>query len=165
MPAVRVKAFTLIELILVMVIICTMLAIAAPSLRGFFSSRQLGELADMFLVSARYARLQAVSESRPYSFVVDESEKSYWVAQKPGREDEHIRESMCVPQDIPSEVEITFAGFEQEGNAHYLTFDSLGECKDSSVLLEDSRGSRFLVQFRGSGRKFTRIELENSRRK
>ncbi|ARN57544.1 pilus assembly FimT family protein [Sedimentisphaera salicampi] len=158
------KAFTLIELILVMVIICTMLAVAAPSLRGFFSSRQLGELAEMFVVSARYARLQAISESRPYSFMIDESRKSYWVADNPGREDEHTKESMSVPRDIPKEVEITFEGFQREGNARYIEFDSLGDCKDCSALLEDSRGNRFLVQFRGLGRKFTSIELENLRR-
>ena len=39
------RGFTLIELILVMVILCTVLGMAGPSLRGFFSQRQVEDAA------------------------------------------------------------------------------------------------------------------------
>ena len=58
----KVRGFTLLELILVMVILSTVLAMAAPSLSGFFGSRQTHDTAAQILALTQLARSQAISE-------------------------------------------------------------------------------------------------------
>ena len=59
-------AFTLIELMLVLAVIGTVLAMAAPSLRGWSRGRTLDGVAAGFLATTRLARAQAVAECRVY---------------------------------------------------------------------------------------------------
>jgi len=71
--------FTLLELILVMVIICTVLAMAAPSLRGFFASRQTTDAAAQMVALAQYARAQATAQGTTYRLNVDTQAGKYWL--------------------------------------------------------------------------------------
>ena len=75
--------FTLLELILVMVILSTVLAMAAPSLRGFFGSRKTNDTASQILSLTQFARSQAISEGIIYRLNFDTRERTYWLtAQK-----------------------------------------------------------------------------------
>ena len=74
------KAFTLLELILIMIVLCTVLAMAAPSLRGFFSSRQLNDITEQILAMTRYAKVQSVFESRYYRVNFDPHQRLYWIS-------------------------------------------------------------------------------------
>lgn len=73
------RGFTLLELILVMVIISAVLGMAAPSLRGFFSSRKAHDAAAGILSLMRYARSQAITEGRNYRLNHDLDAGSYWL--------------------------------------------------------------------------------------
>jgi type II secretory pathway pseudopilin PulG len=73
----RLRAMTLIELILVMLIICAVLGMAAPSLRHFFGSRRTADAAAQIVALARYARSQAVAEGRSYRLAVDRQGGTY----------------------------------------------------------------------------------------
>jgi len=59
------RAFTLIELILVMAMLLTVLSLAAPSLVRFFRGRNLEAEARRLLAMTRYGQSRAVSEGRP----------------------------------------------------------------------------------------------------
>jgi type II secretory pathway pseudopilin PulG len=72
-------AFTLLELIFVMVIICTVLAMAAPSLRSFASSRATADAAAQIVALTRYARTQAVAEGCIYRLNFDIEKGQYWL--------------------------------------------------------------------------------------
>ena len=77
--------FTLLELVLVMVVTCTVLAMAAPSLRGFFSSRKVKDAAAEMVALTQLARSLAASEGRVYRLNLDPSEGTYWLtAQRQG---------------------------------------------------------------------------------
>ncbi len=73
----RVRAFTLIELILVMAMLLTVIAIAAPTLAHFFHGRVLDSEARRFLSLTRYAQSRAVSEGVPMSLWIDTQEGTY----------------------------------------------------------------------------------------
>ncbi|MBM4024858.1 MAG: prepilin-type N-terminal cleavage/methylation domain-containing protein, partial [Planctomycetes bacterium] len=60
------RGMTLLELILVLIILSTVLALAAPSLRGFFASRRIDGAAAQILALTQWARSQAVSEGIVY---------------------------------------------------------------------------------------------------
>ena len=78
------RGFTLLELVLVLVIICTALAIAAPSLRGWSHGTYLRNAADEFVAVTRYARTQAVATGQLHRLTVESGQ--YQVTVQRGEE-------------------------------------------------------------------------------
>ena len=77
--------FTLLELVLVMVIICTVLAMASASLRGFFGSRRTADAAAQIVALTQFARGRAAAEGRVWRMNLDTQGGKYWLtAQKAG---------------------------------------------------------------------------------
>lgn len=67
----RRSAFTLIELIIVLMLLAVILSIAAPSLGAFFRNRSLSDEASRFLAVTEFARQQAMSRGEPMVVWVD----------------------------------------------------------------------------------------------
>jgi prepilin-type N-terminal cleavage/methylation domain-containing protein len=80
------RAFTLIELILVMLIIAIALAMAAPNLRGWSHGSQLRNAGDQFLTLTRYANAQAISEGKKYRHKDDPGQGRYWITVQQGQD-------------------------------------------------------------------------------
>jgi Tfp pilus assembly protein FimT len=68
---------TLIELILVMGLLVTMLALAAPSLSRFFAGRRSSEEGRRLLALTVAARAEAISQATPQELWVDPQEGAY----------------------------------------------------------------------------------------
>jgi type II secretion system protein H len=73
------SAFTLLELVLVMLIIAIMSAIAAPALIRFAAGRQVDNYSRSLLAAARYARAASISEARVYRLNLDEKSARFWL--------------------------------------------------------------------------------------
>ncbi len=73
----RSRAFTLVELILVMALLGVVLAIGAPSLGRFFQGRVLNSEVHRFIGLTRYAQSRAVSEGIPMVIWIDPEEQTY----------------------------------------------------------------------------------------
>jgi len=76
-PARRSGGFTLIELILVLAVLATVLAVAAPSLARFFHGRKVEEEARRFLALTRYGQSRAVAEGLPMVLWMDLENRRY----------------------------------------------------------------------------------------
>lgn len=76
----RKNGFTLIELILVMALLATMMAIAAPSLSRFFAGRGLEEETRRFLSVTRFARSEAISAAVTIVMWIDPEEGAYGIS-------------------------------------------------------------------------------------
>lgn len=76
--------FTLLELILVMVLICTVLGLASVSLRGFFASRQTKDAAAQIVALTEFARAQAAAEGKMYRLNLDTEASRYWLTAETG---------------------------------------------------------------------------------
>jgi type II secretion system protein H len=98
-----IRAFTLIELLLVMALLAIVLAVAMPSLSGFFRGRSLDYEARRLLALARHAQSRAVSEGIPMMLWIDEHEKRYGVEQEPGWDD---RDAKAIEFKIDPELEV-----------------------------------------------------------
>jgi Tfp pilus assembly protein FimT len=70
------RAFTLIELVLVMGIITLMVTIIAPSLSAFATGRKTQYAASQLISMAKYARSQAINEGRTYRMTLDTSKRT-----------------------------------------------------------------------------------------
>jgi type II secretion system protein H len=80
----RPRAFTLIELILVMALLVIVIAVAAPSLSRFMRGRTLDSEARRFVSLTRYGQSRAVSEGVPVVLWINTRQGSYGLRQEAG---------------------------------------------------------------------------------
>src|SRR5438093_10887720 len=78
------RAFTLLELVLVMVIACLALALVAPSLSAWGHGAQLRDLADQFVSLTRLARSRAVADGLTYRINIDAKSGTYQLTVQSG---------------------------------------------------------------------------------
>ena len=133
------KAFTLLELILVMVILSTVLAIAVPSLRGFFASRKINDVAEQMVTMTRYAKIRSISDSRSYRVNFDLHEREYWVSTFDPNRDSAIKNNFGKVHLIPSNIQMQFNDVPAEAGIYYLQFDPEGYSRACSVRLSDNQ--------------------------
>jgi general secretion pathway protein H len=133
------RAFTLIELIIVMVIISIALAVAAPSLSGWNRSSRLRDASDQFLALTRSARVQAIATSKVHRINVDPQTGRYWLSAQEGLEfvpvSSHFGDEFYVPEG--SVIEITD---EQSQPLEFIAFYPTGRTTPRHVRLADDRG-------------------------
>ncbi len=80
----RRRAFTLIELILVMSLLVVTAAFIVPQLSEFFRGRSLDSEAKRFLALTRLAQSRAVSEGIPMVVWIDSQQRAYGIEAQPG---------------------------------------------------------------------------------
>src|SRR5690606_6657053 len=78
------RAFSILELIIVLVIIAVLLSLAAPSLRGFYSAQLTSNAAAQVVTLARFAQQRAMTEARPYRLHLDVQTQTYWLTAQDG---------------------------------------------------------------------------------
>lgn len=71
------RAFTLVELLLVLTLLLTVLGFAAPTLARFFRGRELDSEALRFLALTRYGQSRAVAEGVPMVLWIDPEQRRY----------------------------------------------------------------------------------------
>jgi len=137
------RGMTLLELILVMLILSTVLAMAAPSLRGFFTSRRIDDTAVQILALTKFARSQAVSEGIVYRLNFDTRDCTYWLtAQKAGVFE--LLETECgQTYTLPKDIELEVEDIEQKDKDVFLAFTPHGTMTAGTIRLID-RGGRTL---------------------
>jgi Tfp pilus assembly protein FimT len=74
----------MVELILVMVVVCIILGMASPSLRGFFTSRQTSNAAAQIMALIQYARTQSIASGCNYRLNFDTTQNTYWLTVQSG---------------------------------------------------------------------------------
>jgi type II secretion system protein H len=156
------KGFTLLELILVMVIISTVLALASPSLRGFFASRKTNDAAAQIVSMTQLARSQAIAEGRTYRLNLDVKQGSYQLTVKEGGAFRELFTEFgrvfLLPDDTSFELEKDAEG--EEGVEQYIDFFPQGHTEASTIRLTDRRGDVYEIVCYSSTERFQVIVPE-----
>jgi type II secretion system protein H len=143
--------FTLLELVLVMVIACTALALAAPSMTGWRRGAQLRGKAEEFLAMARLARTQAITNATTYRVVLDVNTATFRLTVQQGDQFVDVNDTLSQPITVPegSKVELTksettsqMAGSSSDG----ITFYPNGRTEPAKVRFSDDAGRVFEVE-------------------
>jgi len=134
------QGFTLLELILVMVILSTVLAMAAPSLRGFFASRQTQDAAAQLLTLTQLARSQAVCEGTNYRLNLNAEEGKYWLTSWQSGAFEKLKTEFGQVFTLPKDTVMQLDGVEREGDEIFVSFAPQGISTAARIRLEDRRG-------------------------
>ncbi len=132
-------AFTLIELIVVMLILSVLFAMAAPSLSGFGAGRAAAQTASQVLTLSRWAREQAITEGRPYRLCFDSTNQLYWVMVSNGSTFQRIGTEFGRDFTVPDGVSLTLDA-PQEGGLAYLEFLPSGRSQPARVRVVSKDG-------------------------
>lgn len=153
----RSRGFTLLELVLVMMIICVVLAMAAPSLRGFFASRQTADEASRIVALAEFARSQAAAQGSPHRLNLDTESGRYWLTVQVGGAfvdlpsefgrvfvlPDGTRAEWVEPEDV---AQRGYIEFEPDGRAEAVTVRLTGKQGEMADVVCPSPTERFRVR-------------------
>jgi len=134
------RAATLLELIFVMVIICSVLAMAAPSLRGFFGSRKTSNAAWQMLALMKKAHSQAIAEGRIYRFNLDIEAGTYWLTAEEGGVFEHLYSEFGRIFSLPEGTVACWVDDSREDAGDYIDFFPDATTEPTTVRLIDRQG-------------------------
>lgn len=132
--------FTLLELVLVMVVICTVLAMAAPSLRGFFASRETSDAAAQIVALTQLARSQAVTQGRVYRLNMDVQEGTYWLTVQEGGAFENITSEFGRVFSLPSGTQVEWEGPPEGVSPYWINFYPDGRTQAGTIRLIGRHG-------------------------
>jgi type II secretion system protein H len=132
--------FTLLELVLAMVIMCTLLAVAAPSLRGFFTSRRTDDTAARIASLTRLARSRAITEGRVYRLRFDDRLRTFYLTAQRDAGFERPVSSLGRPSAVPADVQLDLLVDGADPGRDYVEFYPDGRTEPASVRLTDIKG-------------------------
>jgi len=160
------RAFTLIELIIVMALLAIVISVGMPSLKNFFHGRTLDSEARRLLTLTRHGQSRAVSEGIPMVLWVDAQEKSYGVQAQAGYldEDKHsnqydLGEGLEIEASAPPLTSVTSTGTQanraaqKAGELPMIRFTPDGFIADTSpehIEIRDSGGSALWIARSGN---------------
>jgi len=78
------RAFTLVELILVMALLIIAVSLVTPAVSKFFNGRTLDSEVRRFVALTHYGQSRAVSEGVPMMLWIDERKQTYGLKEEPG---------------------------------------------------------------------------------
>lgn len=137
--------FTLLELILVLIVISTVLAISSPSLRGFLASRQTADTARAVLSLTKLARTTAMSQGRPCRLNIDTRAGALWLTMQKAQTYVTLESDLGRKYQLPegSTVSVDCETFNPD--SEYLVFYPSGRGDTATIEIRGKRGDSFLV--------------------
>jgi prepilin-type N-terminal cleavage/methylation domain-containing protein len=104
----RFLAFTLIELMLVLLVLAILVAVAVPAFEGMARGMAGRDTATQLLALTYHARSQAVAEGVNYRLVLDVPNRSYYLAKQDGTEYVPLAEEVGRPHLFPEGVDVAY---------------------------------------------------------
>ena len=146
------RAFTLIELILVLALLVIITSLAAPAMANFIRGRALDSEARRLAALMHAGQGRAVSEGMPMMLWVDEKQGTYGLqAETPGKNGDPQAESL--PVDSTLQIAVPNAGvgapttFNNLPAIRFLADGTVDENSPTTLQLTDSAGiKRWLVE-------------------
>ena len=137
---VRQLGFTLIELVLVLLIIAVCASIAAPTLSGFARARALPNTATDLVTTARWCRVQSLSDGVEYRLNLDKQGGKWWVTKDDGTGSNFTSVSPELGQERPLPEGVAIANIEfqtlpAQGDVPYVSFRPGGKTDVARITL------------------------------
>jgi general secretion pathway protein H len=159
----RAAGFTLLELILVMLILSTVLALAGPSLRGFFTSRKTHDTAAQILSLTQYARSQAICEGIVYRLNFDTLGRTYWLTAQEAGVFEKLETEFGQIFELPSDIVMELDDLDQGEGKTFLKFTPQGTVTAGTVRLIDRNGRALKITSPTVTESFAIVECEQGK--
>jgi prepilin-type N-terminal cleavage/methylation domain-containing protein len=139
------RAFTLLELIVVLGLVGVLLAMAAPSLRGFMGSRQTADAAAQVLALTQWAGSRAAAEGTIYRLNVDAQANTYWLTLQQGGEFVDLGSEFGRRFKLPEGTTATLRRPTGSEPRAYIEFYPNGRTEEVTMELRGRQGEVFRV--------------------
>ena len=136
------RAFTLIELILVLGILAFVAAMIAPSLRGFGVGRRIQDTAVTIVSVANYARTQAVTDGQTYRLNIDAN--TYWLTQDVDGLFQPVQNDFGRKAQTEDGVSLR-CDVKPQTDGQYIAFLPTGRTDPARITLTDGLGKRVVI--------------------
>jgi len=158
--------FTLLELIVVLVLLSTVLAIAAPSLRGFARGRQTSDTAARILALTRLARSRSASWGCPMRLNLDPDQREYWLTMQTGGVWVELEGDLGRRHELPVGVtmQLDLPWLDDRPDESYVQFHPDGRCDEATIQLTGGQGEVYQVTCPSPSERFRIIQPEEKDR-
>lgn len=143
-PTARRAAFTLLELIVVMLILCVTAAMVAPSLRGSNESLTTKNAAAHIVALCHYARTRAITEGRIYRLNIDVKARSCWLTTQKDGADTRLLNDLNQTYTMPEGAALAFNPADiapASAQRSYIRFFPGGAQDVATLTVTDRAGS------------------------
>lgn len=130
-------AFTLLELVLVLLILAVMAGLVAPSLRGFATGRQTTHTASQLVALARWARSQAIADGTTYRLTLDPAAGTFCVTVQDGAGARPTGTSLGRVFTVPDGVRLECDAPLDQGQ-QVIRFFANGRTEPATIRLRDA---------------------------
>ncbi len=137
----RCRAFSMLELVFVMLIMAGVMALAVPSLRGFGESRQVRDAAGSVLALAKYARFRAVCDGREYRLYVEPERGRCWLETAGTEGYERLASSFGQVFYFPGTVIVEWYQSDAVRRRGYVAFQPNGRCNVACLRMTGRLGT------------------------
>lgn len=146
-----------------LVIISTVLAMAAPSLRGFFGSRQTDDVARRLVAITRLAQSLAASEGRTYRLNLDEREATYWLTRQEGGTFVSLKSEFGRTFVLPDGIQANWQEPADAASHPYVAFHPDGRTEAATIRITGRQGQTVDVTCPSPAEHFRVAAVEVSR--
>ena len=131
------SGFTLLEMVLVLLILTIVVAMAAPSLRGFWHGSRIKDAGDQIMAVTRFARTQAISDGTVYRLNIAPDGDGYWLTMQSAEGFTQLPSEFGRQYDLPDDARIQLMKLDGSG-ADHVDFFPNGRTEASSIKLSAS---------------------------
>ena len=157
-------AFTLLELIAVLVLISTVLAIAAPSLRGFVRGRQTADDAAKVLALTHLARSRAASQGCVHRLNFDAEAGTCWLTMQQAGAFVEIEGSHGRQLRLSANVTVRSGSSADGESVQYVQFYPDGRCDPATIELTGGQGDVLHVRCLSPSERFRVVSPQQDTR-
>jgi type II secretion system protein H len=143
------RGFTLLELVLVMVIACVLLAMIAPSFTNWSRGSQLRDAADNFVAITRYARDRAVTDRAICRLNIDPQAGTYALTMQTDNGDNFAPIQSSWGRHFELDKQMTMQLLGTDGNTpaqQYIDFYPTGRVTPMQLRITDARRETITIE-------------------
>ena len=148
-PSVRQRraggGFTLLELIVVLGLVGVLLALAAPSLRGFFASRKTADAAAQVLALTQWAGSRAAAQGSVYRLNIDSQTNTYWLTVQQSGAFVDLNCEFGRRFQLPEGTTVSVRSPVRGSPIAYIEFYPSGRTEEATIELRGLQGEVFQV--------------------
>jgi type II secretion system protein H len=141
----RRSAFTLLELVLVMLVITIAIAVVAPTLRGWSRGSHLRDTAEQIVTLTRLARTQAASTAQLHRVTIDPRNRRCVLSVQDGQQFNDFTSAMDGVVEIPDGVTVQMTDL-QNAPREFVDFFPNGRIDTGRVRVSMDDGSEIVVE-------------------
>jgi type II secretion system protein H len=157
------RAFTLIELLLVMALIAIVVALVAPQFRGFTIGQRMKNTATTLLAMTRYARTQAVTQGVTYRLNYDDKASSFWISYENGSTTATAGNDFGQPFTMADGIRVE-TDIPSQSQGQYIEFRPTGRTDPAKIKLTDKLGSSIDLECSSATEMFRIVNPEEATR-